>query len=83
MYHLHYTGWPDHGVPASAASVLDFIKDILRIETETGNGLTLVHCRYLPWCNFLLQSTVFSFGILIDPIFTADRQKQSFCGKLL
>ncbi|XP_015185172.1 PREDICTED: receptor-type tyrosine-protein phosphatase kappa-like [Polistes dominula] len=40
--HLHYTAWPDHGVPNYTHSVVTFLKKILA--KEIGNGPMVVHC---------------------------------------
>ncbi|XP_048353842.1 receptor-type tyrosine-protein phosphatase V-like [Sphaerodactylus townsendi] len=43
--HLHYTAWPDHGVPESATSIMAFI-DLVRahIQNAKDSGPTLIHC---------------------------------------
>ncbi|NXA42270.1 PTPRV phosphatase, partial [Eudromia elegans] len=43
--HLHYTAWPDHGVPESTASIMAF-RDIVQehIQSTKDAGPTLVHC---------------------------------------
>ncbi|KOC66469.1 Receptor-type tyrosine-protein phosphatase kappa [Habropoda laboriosa] len=40
--HLHYTAWPDHGVPMSTHSVVTYLKKLLA--TSPGNGPVVVHC---------------------------------------
>ncbi|XP_043262792.1 receptor-type tyrosine-protein phosphatase F-like [Colletes gigas] len=40
--HLHYTAWPDHGVPLSTHSVVRYLKKLLA--TSPGNGPVVVHC---------------------------------------
>ncbi|XP_053977491.1 uncharacterized protein LOC128875697 [Hylaeus volcanicus] len=40
--HLHYTAWPDHGVPLSTHSVVTYLKKLLA--TSPGNGPVVVHC---------------------------------------
>ncbi|XP_034178249.2 uncharacterized protein LOC117603333 [Osmia lignaria lignaria] len=40
--HLHYTTWPDHGVPLSTHSVATYLKKVLA--TPTGSGPMVVHC---------------------------------------
>ncbi|XP_076650147.1 receptor-type tyrosine-protein phosphatase delta [Halictus rubicundus] len=40
--HLHYTAWPDHGVPLSTHSVVTYLKKLLA--TSPGNGPAVVHC---------------------------------------
>lgn len=44
--HLHYTAWPDHGIPESTTSILNF-RELVRehIQSTKGAGPTLVHCR--------------------------------------
>ncbi|NXT30001.1 PTPRV phosphatase, partial [Syrrhaptes paradoxus] len=44
--HLHYTAWPDHGIPESTASIMTF-RDLVRehIQSTKDAGPTLVHCR--------------------------------------
>ncbi|NWJ09801.1 PTPRV phosphatase, partial [Crypturellus undulatus] len=43
--HLHYTAWPDHGIPESTTSIMAF-RDIVRehIQSTKDAGPTLVHC---------------------------------------
>ncbi|XP_063976230.1 receptor-type tyrosine-protein phosphatase F-like isoform X2 [Diachasmimorpha longicaudata] len=40
--HLHYTAWPDHGVPQYIQSVVTYLKKILA--TPLGHGPIVVHC---------------------------------------
>ncbi|EZA48422.1 Receptor-type tyrosine-protein phosphatase kappa [Ooceraea biroi] len=40
--HLHYTAWPDHGVPLYTQSVVTYLKKLLA--TPSGNGSVVVHC---------------------------------------
>lgn len=44
--HLHYTAWPDHGIPESTTSIMNF-RELVRehIQRTKGAGPTLVHCR--------------------------------------
>ncbi len=45
VYHLHYTGWPDHGVPKSPAEFLDVVSCLAALHTKApAAGPTLVHC---------------------------------------
>jgi protein tyrosine phosphatase len=45
VYHVHYTGWPDHGVPASPIDFLDVLSCIAALRSKVPNcGPTLVHC---------------------------------------
>ncbi|CAG2065286.1 unnamed protein product, partial [Timema podura] len=39
---LHFTSWPDHGVPFYPQSVAAYLKQLLL--TPRGNGPILVHC---------------------------------------
>lgn len=43
--HLHYTAWPDHGIPESTTSILAF-RELVRehIQSAKDAGPTLVHC---------------------------------------
>ncbi|KYO33228.1 receptor-type tyrosine-protein phosphatase beta [Alligator mississippiensis] len=43
--HLHYTAWPDHGIPESTTSIIAF-RELVRehIQTAKDSGPTLVHC---------------------------------------
>ncbi|XP_054032254.1 receptor-type tyrosine-protein phosphatase V-like [Dryobates pubescens] len=45
LSHLHYTAWPDHGIPESTASILAF-RELARehIQSSKDAGPTLVHC---------------------------------------
>jgi len=40
--HLHYTAWPDHGVPLYTHPVVTYLKKLLA--TPPGNGSVVVHC---------------------------------------
>ncbi|GAB1866951.1 protein-tyrosine-phosphatase [Camponotus japonicus] len=40
--HLHYTAWPDHGVPLYTHSIVTYLKKLLA--TPPGNGPVVVHC---------------------------------------
>jgi protein tyrosine phosphatase len=40
--HLHFTSWPDHGVPLYPQSVAAYLKKVLA--TPPGHGPILVHC---------------------------------------
>uniref|UniRef100_A0A8D0GSQ4 Tyrosine-protein phosphatase domain-containing protein n=1 Tax=Sphenodon punctatus TaxID=8508 RepID=A0A8D0GSQ4_SPHPU len=44
--HLHYTAWPDHGIPESIASMMAFL-DLVQAHMQSvkDSGPTLVHCR--------------------------------------
>ncbi|NXC37144.1 PTPRV phosphatase, partial [Campylorhamphus procurvoides] len=43
--HLHYTAWPDHGIPESTTSIMTF-RELVRehIQRTKDSGPTLVHC---------------------------------------
>eukprot|EP00037_Helgoeca_nana_P032290 m.413148 g.413148 ORF g.413148 m.413148 type:complete len:381 (-) comp29027_c0_seq1:1326-2468(-) len=41
--HFWYTGWPDHGVPETAAPVIAFLRAV-RVETANSRAPILVHC---------------------------------------
>ncbi|KAF7238916.1 Receptor-type tyrosine-protein phosphatase V [Varanus komodoensis] len=45
VIHLHYTAWPNHGVPESTASMIAFV-ELVRAHMQSANetGPTLVHC---------------------------------------
>lgn len=43
LKHFWYTGWPDHGVPDTAAPVIDFLRAV-RKETSSVRSPILVHC---------------------------------------
>ncbi|PSN51469.1 Receptor-type tyrosine-protein phosphatase T [Blattella germanica] len=42
IHHLHFTSWPDHGVPLYTQSVSSFLKKLLA--TPPGTGPIVVHC---------------------------------------
>ncbi|XP_053249683.1 receptor-type tyrosine-protein phosphatase V-like isoform X1 [Podarcis raffonei] len=43
--HLHYTAWPNHGVPESTASMIAFIELVrAHMQGAKESGPTLVHC---------------------------------------
>ncbi|NXX48435.1 PTPRV phosphatase, partial [Tricholaema leucomelas] len=46
LSHLHYTAWPDHGIPESTTSIMTF-RELVRehIQSSKEAGPTLVHCR--------------------------------------
>lgn len=44
--HLHYTAWPDHGIPESTTSIMTFHELVQEhIQSTKDAGPTLVHCR--------------------------------------
>lgn len=45
--HFHYTVWPDHGVPETTQSLIQFVRTVRDyISRSPGAGPTVVHCRY-------------------------------------
>lgn len=42
--HLHYTGWPDHGVPQSSQDFLAVVGCLEALRSVAGGGAMLVHC---------------------------------------
>lgn len=45
--HFHYTVWPDHGVPETTQSLIQFVRTVRDyINRSPGAGPTVVHCRY-------------------------------------
>ena len=46
VQHLHFTAWPDHGVPKYATAVLEFQKKVDKKHKRKCNKPMLVHCRY-------------------------------------
>lgn len=44
--HFHYTVWPDHGVPETTQSLIQFVRTVRDYINRTpGAGPTVVHCR--------------------------------------
>ena len=43
MTHYHFLGWPDHGVPKFATSLIAFIRRVRKIHNKDGPPM-LVHC---------------------------------------
>ena len=41
---FHYLAWPDHGVPANAISMVNFIKRVRKTHPYSRQDLLLVHC---------------------------------------
>ena len=41
---MHYTAWPDHGVPQNAMSVISFIRRVRREHPHCLDQPLLVHC---------------------------------------
>ena len=42
--HLHYTAWPDHGVPRNTMSVISFIHRVRKLHPAYLDSPLLVHC---------------------------------------
>ena len=42
--HMHYTAWPDHGVPENAMSVISFLHCVRREHPHCLDQPLLVHC---------------------------------------
>ena len=40
----HYLAWPDHGVPANAISMINFIKRVRKAHPYSRQDLLVVHC---------------------------------------
>ncbi|CAB1346423.1 unnamed protein product [Coregonus sp. 'balchen'] len=46
--HFHYTVWPDHGVPETTQSLIEFVRTVRDyIDRAPSTGATVVHCRYV------------------------------------
>ncbi len=41
---FHYLGWPDHGVPANAISMINFIKRVRKSHPYSNTDIMVVHC---------------------------------------
>ena len=41
---FHYLDWPDHGVPANAVSMINFIRRVRKTHPYSKEDLVLVHC---------------------------------------
>ena len=42
--HLHYTAWPDHGVPDNVMSLIGFIRHVRKLHPISQQQPLLVHC---------------------------------------
>ena len=42
--HMHYTAWPDHGVPDNVMSLISFIHHIRKLHPVSRDSPLLVHC---------------------------------------
>jgi len=46
LRHFHYTVWPDHGVPDSTQSLVQFVRTVRDyVDRSPSTGATVVHCR--------------------------------------
>lgn len=43
LVHIQYTNWPDHGIPASAEDMIDFVRNI-QMHRSNPEDITCVHC---------------------------------------
>ena len=41
---FHYLGWPDHGVPVNAISMINFIRRVRRSHPYSNTCTMVVHC---------------------------------------
>lgn len=67
--HFHYTVWPDHGVPETTQSLIQFVRTVRDYINRTPDtGPSIVHCRYVqqqkvsgtePLCVCLGRSQIF------------------------
>ncbi|XP_065807376.1 receptor-type tyrosine-protein phosphatase beta isoform X1 [Labrus bergylta] len=45
LRHFHYTVWPDHGVPESTQSLIQFVRTVRDyVDRSPSSGATVVHC---------------------------------------
>ncbi|XP_029350961.1 receptor-type tyrosine-protein phosphatase beta [Echeneis naucrates] len=45
LRHFHYTVWPDHGVPESTQSLIQFVRTVRDyVDRSPSTGATVVHC---------------------------------------
>ncbi|XP_047431012.1 receptor-type tyrosine-protein phosphatase beta [Mugil cephalus] len=45
LRHFHYTVWPDHGVPESSQSLIQFVRTVRDyVDRSPSTGATVVHC---------------------------------------
>lgn len=57
---LHFTAWPDHGVPKYPTALLEFQKKVDKQHKHKMNKPMLVHCRYV------YQLQIYNSYIMID-----------------
>ncbi|XP_052262517.1 receptor-type tyrosine-protein phosphatase kappa-like [Dreissena polymorpha] len=43
LHHLHFTAWPDKGIPEDVTALIEFRQRVMRVQTKL-DGPTLVHC---------------------------------------
>ena len=61
MTHFHFVGWPDHGVPLLATSLLEFRRKV-RAHDDHASGPLLVHCR-LVGCYFFFTNGLYPMQV--------------------
>jgi len=44
LLHLHFTAWPDHGVPMQPTSLLAFHRKFRSYDSESSAGPDIIHC---------------------------------------
>ena len=46
VFHVHYTAWPDHGVPSNARDFVAILEAVQRLQARVSEkaGYTVVHC---------------------------------------
>jgi hypothetical protein len=44
VHHFNFTTWPEHGVPESSSTLIQFVKAVRANRHE--NTTIVVHCRY-------------------------------------
>ena len=44
VVHIHFTGWPDHGVPQNGVVLINFIKRVRSLHPYSDSRPLLVHC---------------------------------------
>jgi protein tyrosine phosphatase len=56
---LHYTGWPDHGVPEQSDDFLNFLRHWRELHSSHGQSAlpVVVHCRQVSLCTHLFDLT--------------------------
>ncbi|WAR15963.1 PTPRF-like protein, partial [Mya arenaria] len=60
LHHLHFTAWPDRGIPEDVTALIEFRHRVLNSPAHPG-GLTLVHCRNsTSFCILLVHTLTFN-----------------------